>query len=157
MGYEESIKSYWDYWCYYKRVLRNKVTNVEILIGSGSFIPSTFGLVRIGIKKFDLSSTEEIVEYYVTAFRPKILRICNQDSPVSAELVLNFLQHFLNKEETKIEMTIKPFANSNGFSWTTTTEIIYEDIYEHYIPFDLEEATYNSSIYEKIQEVGRKS
>ena len=152
MNYEESIKSYWNYWCYYKRVLRNKITGVETLIESKSYSPSVFGLVRAGIKKFDLSSTEEIIEYYLTALKPPIIRMCNQDLPVSAEFTLNFSEHSLNEGEVKIEVKIKPWANSSGSAWTSATEITYQDISEYYIPFDLSISTYDSTIYEKIQE-----
>ncbi len=155
MAIEEKITDYWQYWCYYETVIRNKNTGAEIPIGTGSFIPTTFGLMRIGERVTKLTSTTETVERYVSAFKPNIALMCNQDVPTKATLALRFLQHEVNSGESRINMKVKPFANDNGRQWTTNSKISFDLINSHYVPFDMTEAAYSgsTSTYEKTTEV----
>jgi len=149
MAYEESVVDYWNYWCYFQRILRNKTTGAKTFLESGIFIPDSFGIVRSGEKKFDLNASEEIIENYLTALKPDLDKMNVQNSPISTTFLLNFLQATLNDGEVELNITIKPWANSSGSSWTTSTEITYEDILEHYIPFDVPLENYDSTLYEK--------
>lgn len=157
MTIEETISSYWNYWCYFERVVKNRYSGKEILVGSGNYVPEIFGMMRIGEKVSRLNSSEDIVERYLSAFKPDISRMCDQDYPTVVELTLRFLSHEINSGETEINVTVKPFANDNGRSWATTSPISYNLIKEHYVPFDITLATYisNLSEYEKTESINQ--
>ena len=147
--YNVAISDAWEYWCYYRRVLRNKNTGAIIDLDSGKFSPSTVGLLRIGEKVSELNDDEEIVEYSVLALQPDITRINIWDIPSSAKLMLYLSVVILNDGNFQFPVTVKPWANSSGTAWTSDTLITYNDIVEHYIPFDLTSETYVAATYEK--------
>ena len=148
---EEELIASWEYWCYYKRYIRNKITGDSYLSETGKFIPTLTGMVRIGIQISDLSDTEELINYYITALQPNVIRMCRTDFPLSAKVTVYFREYRLNSGKTAIPITVKCWANLSGIDWVTSTPITYEDISEHYIPFDLDEDSYVASTYEKTE------
>ena len=75
------------------------------------------------------------------------------DTPSSVKLMLYFSLVVLNDGIFQLPVTIKPWANSSGTAWTSDTTISYNDIVNHYIPFDLTAATYVSATYEKSKNI----
>lgn len=155
MPYDESITDYWNYWCCYRKTIRNKVNGSEVQISTGTYSPSSFGMMRVGKKVTSINSNEESIEYYVSAFQPNMARFNLQDPVTDATLKLFFRDCFLNEGKSSIYITVKPFANSGGGSWTTTSNVGYTDILNHYVPFDMTSSEYASSsyLYEKTENV----
>lgn len=144
MAIEETINSYWNYWCYYEEYVRNKITGSSFLSNTGIFIPEIFGSVRIGVKRADINDNEESVVYYITALKPNISRMCKDDFPLSAEIRLNAREALLNEEETIIPVTLSNWENPNDDGWITSTPISYgamndysSDIYKETANADL--------------------
>lgn len=150
-----TISEAWDYWCCYKKVLRDKNTGVVTVLASRKFepSPSSLGLLRIGEKISEVNDDEEIIEYTVIALKPNLERMNLQDPLSSARLILYFSLVVLNEGAFKLPVIIKPWANSSTANWTSDTNVSYDDIVEHYIPFDLTPETYVSSTYEKLVNV----
>jgi len=126
MATEETINSYWSYWCYYEEYVRNKLTGSSFLSGTGIFIPEISGLMRIGVKTTDINDIEESVTYYISALKPNISRMCKDDYPLSAKIRLNAREALLNEEETVIPVTLSNWENPNDNGWTTDTPISYD-------------------------------
>ncbi len=150
---DEIIIENWEYWCYYKNIIRNKVTGAEVLISSGRYVPEIVGLLKLGEKKSDINSTEELIESYVIAIRPNFRRLDYTVVPSVALLGFSFSVVILNENETIFNPKIKCWANSDGTEWTSDTIITYDSINDYYIPFDLTVATYDLGIYEETGEV----
>jgi|GEM_PF-5891799 len=148
-SYNISISDSWNYWCYYRRVLRNKNTGALVDLSSGKYSPSTEGLLRVGEKISSLNINEEIIEYTVIALKPDLKRFSVQDIPSSVRLILYLGGVVLNSGNFQLSVTVKPWANSSGLLWTTDTIISYNSIIDYYIPFDLTAATYVTATYEK--------
>ena len=140
----------WDYWCYFYKARRNKNTNSETLIDSGKFIESTPGLLNIGTKIDNLSSSEEIIERTVIAIKPKIQRIHNQCVPDYVSLDLSLAAIVMNDDADRFVITVKPWANLNGTSWTSDTVLTYWDLVGHHVPFDVDVEDYEKETFEKI-------
>lgn len=147
-SYNETITEVWDYWNYYKRVIRNKNTGVETLISSGKYIHATAGLLRVGKRITNMSSTEELIEYTAVALKPNIRRMSNYDFPISLSLSVYISSIALNSDQSSLEMKARAWANLTGVSWTSDSEISYSDIVGYYIPFDLTSSNYTPSTYE---------
>jgi len=147
--YNVTISEAWDYWCYYHRVIRNKNTGTVINLDSGKFNPLTSGFLRVGKKISEIDDDTEIIEYTTIALKPDLKRVSNQDTPNSVRLMLYLPVVVLNEGDIQLSVTVKPWANSSGINWTSDNIICYDDIVDHYIPFDLTVATYVSSTYEK--------
>jgi len=152
-SYNESIIDAWDYWCYFQKIKRNKNTGSELIISSDVFIPSVPGLLRVGEKISDLSTTYEIIERTVIALRPDLTRLGLQDLPFEAKLMLYFYSIGLSEGYSTLSMTVKPWANPNSSDWNLDTKITYEDLTDYYIPFDLDSFTYSPSLYEAENEI----
>lgn len=138
MATEETINSYWNYWCYYEEYVRNKTTGSSFLSGTGIFIPEIFGSTRIGVKVADINDTEESVIYYVTALKPDVSRMCKDDYPLSAKIRLNAREAILSENETVIPVTLSNWENPNDNGWITSTPLSYGALND-----------YSSSIYMK--------
>ena len=121
----ETINSYWNYWCYYEKYIRNKTTGSSFLSNTGIFVPEIFGSLRIGVKKADINDTEESITYYLTALKPNIIRMCKDDYPLSAKIRLNAREAVLNEGETIIPVTLSNWENPNDDGWITGTSISY--------------------------------
>jgi len=67
-NYDATISDAWNYWCYYRKVLRNKNTGSIVDLDSGKFLPSTAGMIRVGEKISELNDNEETIEYTAIAF-----------------------------------------------------------------------------------------
>jgi hypothetical protein len=147
-SYDESIIEAWDYWCYFQKVKRNRLTGFEIIIDSGEYVSSTENLLRVGERVSYLDSTYDLVEKTVVALRPDLSRLCLSDLPIKVDLMLYLLSVVLTDGESVVELTVKPWANPSSSVWTSETEITYDDLVNYYIPFDLTSLTYSPSEYE---------
>jgi hypothetical protein len=154
MAYTENIISSWNFWCFYKKTIRNKQTGLETFLDSGKFFHDTSGIIRAGIKISDISSTEEIVERTVSVFKPDITRMNNADIPTLAKFKIYFLGCVANMGNPSVDVTIRPWSYQAGLAWVTTTpQVTYEILNNNYLPFDVALEDYDSDIYEYSKEV----
>jgi len=148
-----TIEESWEYWCYYRRVIRNKASGEETLVQEGRYLPSVTNVLRIGSMVSEMNASEDLVEYTALAIRPAILRLHVGLIPLDASLLFSFSALIFNGSNSSAKFTLKPWANASGEDWISSTEITYGDIVEHYIPFNLAEETYDPDTYEKEIEI----
>jgi len=153
MAIAETVIETWNYWNYYKRVLRNISTGGEYTLDTGPYSPSITGLLRVGVRIAESSSTEEVREYYVLVLRPDKKRLANQDFPIDVKLELDISTCVLSEGQSIVTLRVKPWANPNGLRWITSSLISYEQIIEHYIPFDISAVDYAIATYEETKTV----
>jgi len=144
----------WDFWCYYKKVLRNRINNAETLIETGKYLHSNSGILRFGTKSAMQSSTEEIRDYYLVVFKPNIGRLPQQDYPSSAKLSIILSTVVLNVGNSSIVGKIKCWYHPNGRFWTSSDNVGFNNINEYFVPSDILTTDYDSSIYEKSETIG---
>jgi hypothetical protein len=155
MTVQENIYSSWEFWCYFERSKRNKLTGSESFLEQGKYNSTNSGVLRVGTKISSINSNEELIERYLVALKPNLKRMFGQGVPTYSSLELQFLNCLLNLNETSIKMKIKPFANSSGVGWNSESSISYYDIKDYYVPFDLSQNDYNDNknLFEKIVNV----
>jgi len=147
MAYSQIIIEGWEYWNYFKRVLRNKNTSAEILLETGRYIPVSTDIFRIGVKVSDLTEEEEIREYYAATFKPNIRRMCNQDYPSSVMLRLLSSAVVINEGQTEITEFVQTWYHLNGREWTSSDDLSYEILTSFVIPSDVPTDNYVAETY----------
>ncbi len=147
MAYSEEIIENWNYWNYFRRVVRNKNTNSETLLETGRYVPVTTEMFRIGVKISDLTETEEIREYYAATFKPNIRRMCNQDYPSSVTLRILSSVVGVNSDQTEVTGYAKTWYHVDARSWVSTDDLSYSILTDFSIPSDVAAEDYVAEDY----------